>query len=395
MEEKYYGIFGVQTNLKPKSFIHRDDIAEIFDRALREYKHVLIYGGTKQGKSSIVTDKLTSIDHIVVRPDSKEGCREIAQRIYSNLQSKYNKHFVGFDPNIFNLEDVRQRFPVFGLKEEDKIIVVLENYHKIMNSPESKLFLEQIRNSAEGNHPILFVLIGILQDEDITFVSNNELIDRMETISLENWKLEHMEKIINKGLGVVGIGIEEKTKNKIITTSNGHVGVLQELMRAVLEEYLKDKNKILSKNDIKFNSDVHESEIYGSMIAGKVGIYGRGAINQILEIRSSLRPSNKNIGEWIVRYLLEEWDKSKLSFELDGFIIFIENETSTKIIDQKETIIAELEYILKLLKEKSSTVPISFSSARELYKITDRYFLFYLKNTLDEIKDGILVHNDG
>jgi len=264
---KVEDVFGVSVK-QVKSYIEREHVDDKFKEALRSEKQVIVFGSSKQGKTSLVKKYINHDDNIVVSLSPKSTLKDIYQSIlrksgvtlrtsYSDGVGSISKSggkariqgaialiFKGeveasiekedkksttknYEEIEFNLElpdDVADIINRLGNKK----VIVLENFHYLPEGLQ-KEFAFDLRTFQDLK--IRFVIVGVWKESNRLSQFNGELQDRIDEITVEPWRDSDFLRIIEKGEKELNVEFSDRIRRECINNSFNSVGIFQELLR--------------------------------------------------------------------------------------------------------------------------------------------------------------------
>lgn len=268
LSKKYLtsSVFGVSNELID-SYIERSAVDEEFHRALELKKHIIVFGSSKQGKTSLVKRHLLSDSYIKVEcsPDQQKVdiYKSILRQLGVEIQEIRNSSTE--DSLKVDVEaKVQVKLPFLGGGEADvqggalltqrdekilrsveynvgvaqdiieilkklkfKKYILLENFHYLDESTQEKISFD-LRNFQDEN--INFVIVGIWREKNRLTQYNGDLQDRIIEIPVEPWIAADLQQVIKKGSRLLNINMED-IACQIIDSSFDSVGVLQEICK--------------------------------------------------------------------------------------------------------------------------------------------------------------------
>lgn len=399
-------VFGIR-NGPIRSYIERNEIDKAFTEALQARKHVLVYGASKQGKTSLLnkhvnegsylkiectpTSTLLDIYSSILRQNdvhllegvniqNKESSSEmislkaklkipIAEVEARGVEKSTNENKVEdsyklVDYNISNAQDVIEVLKKISFNR----FIVLENFHYLI--PEVQMMLAfDLRSFQDDN--INFIILGIWKERNRLSQYNGDLQDRISEIAVEPWTDRDFREIIRKGEVLLEVDFR-KVENKIIDSAYGSVGVLQELCKEcckMVEVKVGRSNVLISTENL------------GAAIEKKLGHYSTRYLRSFQSLMSDDElATNKVLGEAFVRSVLSAdlevvtsgFKKSQLSNKVLEFA-----KEDQRVNDKSVSIF--LKEINLYQSKKNITPPLfDFDLVTNELIITDSTLLFFL-----------------
>lgn len=260
---KVYGV----SNEYVDSYIQRPSVDKAFVKGLKTNKHIIVYGASKQGKTSLTNEHMKDSEFVRIDCSPNSELLDIYKSILRQLkiefeESKTENTSIKGDGKFAT--KAKLKFPIIGEKEigfeaggsiersNEKTYtsveynlslaqdiseilervsftgrIILENFH-YLDEDQQKQIAFDLRVFEDKN--ILFVILGIWRERNRLPQFNGDLLDRLVEIPVEPWKYSDFLRVIAEGEPILNVSFE-KLKKRIIETSCGSVGVLQELLK--------------------------------------------------------------------------------------------------------------------------------------------------------------------
>jgi hypothetical protein len=295
-------VFGVNSQLIG-SYIERTNVDDMFKLALEEKKQIIVYGSSKQGKTSLILKHLSQDKYIKVEcsPQTKPvdiyrsvlrqlGIRFTDSETYeksteAEVQAKTSfqikvpffseaeTEFQASGKNAgtksrtestiqFNLE-LPQDISELLLKQKTHKIIILENFHYLSQEVQQTLAYDLRVFQDQG---IIFIILGIWREANRLIQFNGDLLDRVIEVPVEPWAKEDFEKVIDKGSDLLNVDFSEVQAN-LLSSSFDSIGVVQELCKHCCINASVNQT---TSNIVKINSNhleqaiAKKSEEYGA-----------------------------------------------------------------------------------------------------------------------------------
>jgi hypothetical protein len=259
-------VFGV-SNDTIETYVTREKVDTAFLEGLTKNKHIIVYGASKQGKTSLTNKHLNPEDYIRVNcsPNSSsidlyksiirqlgiefEELREEALTIggetKAGIKANVKIPFIGsleangegggiitnekkiiFRTVEFNLElaqDISELLKAVSFNKR----IILENFHYLNLETQKQLSID-LRIFEDYN--ILFIILGIWREKNRLGQYNGDLLDRMIEVPVEPWEVDDLKNIIKEGEPLLNVNFDNVIDN-LIETCFDSVGVFQELCK--------------------------------------------------------------------------------------------------------------------------------------------------------------------
>jgi hypothetical protein len=257
-KHKTSDVYGISREL-PLNYVTRDAVdGALIDNLTRD-KHIVIYGSSKQGKTSLRKHCLTDDDYIVVHCSNKwtlddlhaailkAGGYELTQATTKTETGK-SKILASFKAGLFGIgvetdgekekesgiavtthpleldpADVNDIIKALG--NFDKYIV-LEDFHYLPIETQRdfavalKAFHEQSK--------LCFIVVGVWLEEGRLTVYNGDLTGRVFAVNADAWQRDELMEVISVGEALLNISFSDKFKNALLDNCLGSVFIVQE-----------------------------------------------------------------------------------------------------------------------------------------------------------------------
>lgn len=260
-------VYGIGREL-PLNYVSRKTVDEYFVDNLTREKHIIIYGSSKQGKTSLRKHCLQEDDYIVVHCSNKWGIADLHSAIlkrvgYEVTQSSTrttsgrNKIIAAFKAGIFGIG-----VDAAGEREESKTntvttapleldpedvndvisalngfskFIVLEDFHYLPIDTQKdfsvalKAFHEQSK--------LCFIIVGVWLEEGRLTVYNGDLTGRLVGVNADKWTDKELREAIAAGEALLKISFTTSFKDAVIGGCLESVYIVQEACyRACIRE---------------------------------------------------------------------------------------------------------------------------------------------------------------
>lgn len=271
---KISDVFGNSRNI-PMTYQTRVDVDERFVNDLTREKHVVLHGGSKQGKTCLrkyhlredeiiviqctrdtekaslyeMILKKAEIEYEVTSSKTTKGSNKVAVKVsakgkipfiaegggeaaYEGQNEKTDtKNYKSFEIDIEDPNDI-----VRVLKEDGfNKYIVIEDFH-YLNEELQMSFAFDLKVFHETS-PYVFIIIGVWMESDRLTVYNGDLTGRVTNINVDVWSGENLKQVIENGKPLLNIDFPKQVEELIVNLSQDNVGLLQEICYRLCEEY--------------------------------------------------------------------------------------------------------------------------------------------------------------
>lgn len=257
--------FGVGREV-PLNYVTRPEVDEKFLESLTRDKHVVIYGSSKQGKTTLRRHGLREDDYIVVSCLNTMSLSELNGAIlkasgYRIEQTqtktvggawKYGAEFAGegrvpfvakvsgkgtlaretnnttdivTHPLEIDLNDVNDI--ITALSEIDfKKFIILEDFH-YLGADIQRAFSFSLKAYHE-NSKLCFIVVGVWREKNRLIYYNGDLTNRVVSIDVDSWSDQQLREVVTAGEQLLNVHFDEHMIDDLIKHSADAVALVQE-----------------------------------------------------------------------------------------------------------------------------------------------------------------------
>lgn len=429
--EDVFGVSGKQV----ASYVERDQVDTKFKDALRTDKQIIVYGASKQGKTSLAKKYISYDDNIFISLSPKSTLKDIYQSILRKsgvtLKTSYTegtgditkvrakaeikgavavvlkaKAEIGIDKETSSRLDEQYEEIEFNLELPDDVadlinraghkkVIILENFHYLPEELQ-RTFAYDLRTYQDLK--VRFIILGIWKEANRLAQFNGELQDRVFEIPVEPWEDADFRKIAQLGENLLNIKFAPIILNKCIENAFSSVGVFQELLKTTCQEsgvpVKQTTQRIISDFEAQKRAIFQKTEEYSGRHLRNLEAIASGNSSVIAKDM----PLPFFLHYYIVQHILD--------IGYQGVIGGITKESLMHAIKQihhrrNDLKGSQLTNVLKGLTDiqanKGISPPvIAYDSNSRQLRVVDSTFNFFLKNAdLKSIKDEIVCPMDG
>jgi hypothetical protein len=411
---KTQNVFGVSSGVV-ESYIEREEVDGFFRTALESKKQIIVYGSSKQGKTSLLNKQLRPESQLVyqcapdtekkdiyasilrnsgvqIMTDSSEQttdsgtvCAKVSSKvripIFADLgggveatkggERSRTQEYRTIEYNLNLAADVAELLREIRFNR----YIVLENFHYLSQEVQEKLAYD-LRIFQELG--VRFVILGIWRERNRLIQFNGDLQDRVVEVAVEPWNDHDFRRVMEKGSRILNVDFTE-VEDKIIDSSFDSIGVLQELcnrscVSAGVMETSPQPVRIL---------DCHLKEA----IRKKLDDYSSRHLRALESFAESSRRSSDRIPLYIPFYFLVVLLSSDSGGIMDGFKREDIQQAIVRIHHRPEDVRPSdmsnfLNTITKYQIRKQINPPLfDFDVAIGTVKIIDSTLYFFLRNS--------------
>jgi hypothetical protein len=253
-------VYGISRDL-PLNYAERDSAdARLVDNLSRK-KHLVIFGSSKQGKTSLRKHTLAEDDCISIHCSNKwqisdlhaailkKAGFELTQstsktttgksKIFAKIAAKIwgsgaeggaeaertNTDEITTTPLELDPEDVNDIINALNSIEFSRYIV-LEDFHYL--PVESQKDFSVALKAFHEESRYCFIVVGVWLEENRLTVYNGDLTGRITSINADKWEEPELRAVISKGESLLNISFDPKFVNDLILNCAGSVYIVQE-----------------------------------------------------------------------------------------------------------------------------------------------------------------------
>jgi len=251
-------VYGIGRDL-PLNYVSRKKVDDLFLDNLTRDKHIIVYGSSKQGKTSLRKNCLQESDYVVIHCSNKWDLGELhsailkkigfevtlsstksssgRQKIVASIKTSFwgnglelsgEKEKTNTDSRTtkpLELDPTDANDIITALKGFDKYII-LEDFHYLPIDTQ-KDFAVSLKAFHEQSK-LCFVIIGVWLEESRLTVYNGDLTGRVVAINADKWSNEELREVITAGEQLLNISFNEGFISKVIELCLDSVYIVQE-----------------------------------------------------------------------------------------------------------------------------------------------------------------------
>ncbi len=253
-------VFGISRDL-PLNYVERKTADDRLVENLTREKHLVIFGSSKQGKTSLRKHCLSDDDCIVIHCSNKWSVSDINAAILkkagfeltqstSKTATGKSKIFAKITAKIFGAgaeggaeaerqlaeqmvktpleldqDDVNDIISALNSISFSKYIV-LEDFHYLSTDAQRDFSVALKAFHEESKY--CFIIVGVWLEENRLTVYNGDLTGRVTSINADKWETTELRKVIAEGERLLNISFSEDFVKELLSHSQGSVYVIQE-----------------------------------------------------------------------------------------------------------------------------------------------------------------------
>ncbi len=278
-------VYGIGRDL-PLNYVSRKSVDELLVNSLTRDKHLVVYGSSKQGKTSLRKHCLGEHDYIVIHCSNKWSLADVHAAILkkagfeitqstTRTATGRNKIVAAFKASILGVgvetsgekektttDAITKRPLELDPDDVNDIIsalngfsrfIVLEDFHYLPIETQ-KDFAVALKAFHEQS-TLCFMVVGVWLEESRLTVYNGDLTGRLIGINADKWSKSELREVIEAGEQLLNIRFTESFKNAVLSDCLDSVYIVQEACyQACIKQNIHfTQDKLL---DIGENTDV-------------------------------------------------------------------------------------------------------------------------------------------
>jgi len=293
-------VYGIGRDL-PLNYVSRKAVDELLVNSLTRDKHLVIYGSSKQGKTSLRKHCLHEQDYIVIHCSNKWSLADVHAAILkragfeitqstTRTATGKNKIVAAFKASIFGVgvaasgekeqttADAVTKHPL-ELDPEDvnDIIsalngftrfIVLEDFHYLPIETQ-KDFAVALKAFHEQSS-LCFMVVGVWLEESRLTVYNGDLTGRVIGINADKWSKSELGEVIEAGEHLLNIRFTDSFKNAVLSGCLDSVYIVQE---ACYQACIKQNIHFTQGNPVDIGDGIDVKEIIREVVNQQTGRY--------------------------------------------------------------------------------------------------------------------------
>lgn len=262
-------VYGIARDI-PLNYVARRDVDLRLVENLTRDKHIVIHGGSKQGKTCLRKHCLKDEDYVLIQCSNKWSLADINANILKRADfevtqstkkttSGRNKIIASFKAKVLgvgvglsgekesaeamdttvqplelDIEDVNDVIAALQSINFSKYIV-LEDFHYLL--PEvQRDFAVALKAFHEASR-LCFIIVGVWLEENRLIVYNGDLTGRVISINADTWQPAELRAVIDKGAEFLGVQFDASFVEELVAESFDSVSIVQEVCREACRKH--------------------------------------------------------------------------------------------------------------------------------------------------------------
>ena len=332
-------VFGVSRDL-PKNYVTREEVDTKFVDNLSRGSHIVIFGTSKQGKTSLRKYNLRDEDYDVVSCQNRWTLAEAhaailkecgytvrqsasktvtgSHKITATFEGKGGLPFVAeakgatgyegqrtdtntetrqpieLDPGDVN--DIVRALNEIGYTK----FIVLEDFHYLPDETQRDMAFSL--KAFHEKSKITYIIVGVWREENRLITYNGDLTDRVFAVDVDAWTPELLTKVIRTGEDLLDVQFHSDFVSALLAACFDSVHIVQEVCRRCLraEGIFQTQDKPTS---VGVGANVPE------MIAAVVDEQGGRFNGFLMNFADGFQQTDLEIPRWIVFVILKQHNR--------------------------------------------------------------------------------------
>ncbi|UYM16214.1 hypothetical protein [Endozoicomonas euniceicola] len=282
-------VFGINREL-PLNYEERKSADDFLVNNLARQQHLVIYGSSKQGKTSLRKHCLNPDDYIVIHCSNKWGLDQLHEAVLKQtgyeltvsntiatsgkkkISAKLKSMIPGLSSEVSaDCEETNDTGVTTAPLELDPLDVndiisalnninfsksiVLEDFHYL--PIETQKDFSVALKAFHENSKYCFIIIGVWLEENRLSVYNGDLTGRLLAINADKWTKSELRKVIESGESLLNISFSDNFKTQLLDSCYESIFIVQEAcyqccqqegVHATQEQYREIANEVDCSN---------------------------------------------------------------------------------------------------------------------------------------------------
>ncbi|UVS93458.1 hypothetical protein EFP17_28150 [Burkholderia glumae] len=418
-------VFGITREL-PLNYVERTAVDDKLKRELSAGHHVVIYGSSKQGKTSLRKHCLDPEQYILVQCSNKSDMGElhanILKRAGFEIVQSTKKSVSGRNKVIANFK-ASVKAALFGtgaqleasaggeqerMRAEERVLatleldvedvndviaalksidfnkrIVLEDFHYLPYEIQRDFSIEL--KAFHESSDITFIVVGVWLEDNRLIVYNGDLTGRVISVNADRWEVDELRQVISEGASLLNVSFDAKFVDELVALARESVYVVQEsCRRACLHAGVKSTAPVLT--DVGGSLDV--SSIVKDVVDQQSARYDAFLTN----FADGFQDTELEMHKWLLYPLLitdVELLKDGLKYRKIKEIL-LEKHPREKDLNPGNITQSLLSSASLQIKKNIMPIIIDYDQSSKTLHVVDKGFLIWLKHqNVDDLLEDI------
>lgn len=398
-------VYGISREV-PLNYVSRQAVDDEFISNLGRDKHVVIYGSSKQGKTSLRKYCLKEDDYIAVQCGNRWSLSDLHNNVLkragfqletTNKLTITGKHKVaaklGIKAHIIEAgiggerasgQETERTFTPIELDPDDpndiiealKAInfgqfIVLEDFHYLPQETQ-KDFAVALKAFHERSK-LCFIIVGVWLEENRLVVYNGDLTGRIVAVNADKWTSDELRKVIAEGSRLLNVTFPETIISQLIASANESVYIVQEACRRIC---LDSNVTETQRQNLVVGANADVSAVVNAIVGEQSARY-RSFISQFAE---GFTQTRLEMYKWILFPILRATkQQSEAGFRYGSIRRLLETKHPSGANFNAGNLTQALQSVSSLQVQKGiKPIIIDYDSTNLKLNIVDRGFIIWL-----------------
>lgn len=270
--KKLTEVYG-NTRKIPLTYYVRENIDQRFVNDLTRDKHIVLHGGSKQGKSCLRKYHINDKECILIQCTRDYSLSSLYEQLLRNADIEFQVSSqttskgthkitatVGAEGGLpffvkakgegsYEYEkenqdqDSTQTLDIDPSEPNDMVrllnanrfskYIIIEDFH-YLDEEIQRQFAFDLKVFHETSE-LVFIIVGVWQESNRLTIYNGDLSGRVTNINVDEWSTEQLQKMIRSGFPLLNIQFPDDVINQIVEFGNENIGLVQELCYRLCE----------------------------------------------------------------------------------------------------------------------------------------------------------------
>jgi Cdc6-like AAA superfamily ATPase len=216
-----------------------DQLSKIFSAVTQRGYHVVLYGERGVGKTSLANMVArgmgTSPRHLIAKVtcDAGDNFSSVWHKVFKEITYTTQRAGIGFTapttaqvtaladcfPTVANPDDVRRVLESIGA--DRSVVIILDEYDRVLDRLASTLISDTIKVLSDNGTDVTLLLIGVANSVS-DLIGGHQSIERaLVQIPMPRMSNDEIGQIIDKGMSLLDMTVEQAARTKIVKLSQG------------------------------------------------------------------------------------------------------------------------------------------------------------------------------
>ncbi len=327
-------VYGVSREL-PLTYVEREHVDKVLISSLSRKKHIVIYGGSKQGKTSLRKYVLKENDCVVVQCQGDRDRRELyglilkeagakinvsksktisgVNKVWVEFKAKLTVPFIGKGEagaggehasgksettELKNLEiDISDANDVIRILKDMSFskFIVLEDFHYLDIDVQKNIAIDL--KIFHEKSDLSFIVVGVWLEQNRLILYNGDLTNRVIPIPADEWTGGALYEVIHAGELLLNILFPDAVTEAIISASHSNVGLLQEICW-----HLCEKSEIYETQQVR--KEIGTVDMVDSIVSRMSHEQSGRYRNFIHDFSTGFQYTEHELHKWILAWVI-------------------------------------------------------------------------------------------